>query len=80
MPNLGFAARLAYRLLLIPVIGAVSYELLKLSGKYKNSIIMRALTYPSLIFQCLTTKEPDNGMMEVAIKAVEKVLALRNAT
>jgi uncharacterized protein YqhQ len=80
MPNLGFAARLAYRLLLIPVIGAVSYELLKLSGKYRNSIIMRALTYPGLIFQCLTTKEPDNDMMEVAIKAVEKVLALRNAT
>jgi uncharacterized protein YqhQ len=80
MPNLGFAARLAYRLLLIPVIGAVSYELLKLSGKYKNSIIMRALTYPGLIFQCLTTKEPDNDMMEVAIEAVEKVLALRNAT
>ena len=80
MPNLGFAARLAYRLLLIPVIGAISYELLKLSDKYKNSIIMRALTYPGLIFQRLTTKEPDNDMMEVAIKAVEKVLALRNAT
>jgi uncharacterized protein YqhQ len=41
---------------------------------------MRALTYPGLIFQRLTTKEPDNDMMEVAIKAVEKVLALRNAT
>ena len=80
MPNLGFAARLAYRLLLIPVIGAISYELLKLSGKYKNSIVMRALTYPGLIFQRLTTKEPDNDMMEVAVKAVEKVLALRNAT
>jgi uncharacterized protein YqhQ len=80
MPNLGFAARLAYRLLLIPVIGAISYELLKLSNKYKNSIIMRALTYPGLIFQRLTTKEPDNDMMEVAIEAVEKVLALRNAT
>ena len=80
MPNPGFAARLAYRLLLIPVIGAISYELLKLSDKYKNSIIMRALTYPGLIFQRLTTKEPDNDMMEVAIKAVEKVLALRNAT
>jgi uncharacterized protein YqhQ len=80
MPNLGFAARLAYRLLLIPVIGAISYELLKLSDKYRNSIIMRALTYPGLVFQCLTTKEPDNDMMEVAIKVVEKVLALRNAT
>ena len=73
MPNLGFVARLAYRVLLIPVIGAISYELLKLSDRYKDSIIMRVVTMPGLAFQRLTTREPDDDMMEVAIKAVEEV-------
>jgi uncharacterized protein YqhQ len=76
MPDLGFFVRLAYRVLLIPVIGAVSYELLKLSGRYKDSIVMRVLTLPGLAFQRLTTREPDDDMMEVAIRAVEEVSRL----
>ncbi|MFQ5759162.1 MAG: DUF1385 domain-containing protein, partial [Candidatus Bathyarchaeia archaeon] len=76
MPNLGFIPRLAYRVLLIPVIGAISYELLKLSDRYKDSIIMRILTAPGLAFQRLTTREPDDDMMEVAVKAVEEVSRL----
>jgi uncharacterized protein YqhQ len=73
MPELGFALRLAYRVLLIPVIGAISYELLKLSDRYKGSIIMRILTIPGLAFQRLTTREPDVDMIEVAVKAVKEV-------
>ena len=76
MPNLGFVARLAYRVLLIPVIAAISYELLKLSDKYKDSIVMRIFTVPGLAFQRLTTREPDDDMMEVAIKAVEEASRL----
>lgn len=76
MPNLGFFVRLAYRVLLIPVIGAVSYELLKLSGRYRDSIVMRVLTLPGLAFQRLTTREPDDAMLEVAIRAVEEVRGL----
>lgn len=76
MPNPGFAARLAYRLLLIPVIAAISYELLKLSDRYKGSIITRVLTMPGLAFQRLTTREPSDDMIEVAIKAVEEVRRL----
>jgi uncharacterized protein YqhQ len=72
MPNLGFAARLAYRVLLIPAIGGISYELLKLSGKYRDSTITRILTLPGLAFQRLTTKEPDDDILEVAVKAVEE--------
>jgi uncharacterized protein YqhQ len=79
MPDLGFAARLAYRLLLIPVIGAISYELLKLSGKYRHSIITRILTAPGLAFQRLTTKEPNDDMIEVAIKAVKEVSRLSSS-
>ncbi|MDH5450181.1 MAG: DUF1385 domain-containing protein [Candidatus Bathyarchaeota archaeon] len=73
MPDLGFVAKLAYRVLLIPVIGAISYELLKLSDRYKGSMIMRILTIPGLAFQRLTTREPDDDMMEVAIKALNEV-------
>ena len=79
MPDLGFFARLAYRVLLIPVIGALSYELLKLSGKYKNSIITRILTMPGLAFQRLATREPDDDMMEVAIKALQEVSRLNSS-
>jgi len=73
MPSSDFFVRLAYRVVLIPVIGAVSYELLRLSGKYRKSIIMKALTAPGLAFQRLTTREPDDDMLEVAIRAVEEV-------
>jgi len=76
MPDLGFFAKLAYRVLLIPVIGAISYELLKLSGRYKDSIVTRILTMPGLAFQHLTTREPDDDMIEVVIKAVKEVGAL----
>jgi uncharacterized protein YqhQ len=70
MPDFGFAVRLAYRILLIPVIAGVSYELLRLSGKYKDSPITKALIFPGITFQRLTTKEPSDDMLEVSIKAV----------
>ena len=70
MPDYGFAVRLAYRILLIPVIAGISYELLRLSGKYRNSPVMKALTFPGVTFQRLATKEPSDDMLEVAIKAV----------
>jgi uncharacterized protein YqhQ len=74
MPKVGFLMRLAYRLLLIPVIGAVSYELLRISGKYSNSVIIKILTTPGLVFQRLTTREPEDDMIEVAIRAVEEII------
>jgi uncharacterized protein YqhQ len=73
VPNLGFAEKIAYRILLIPVIGAISYELLRLSGKYRHSIVTRVLTAPGMGFQLLTTKEPSDDMLEVSIKAVQEV-------
>ena len=73
MPSRGFAIRLASRVLLIPVIGSISYELLRISSRYRDSIITRILTAPGLVFQQLTTREPDDDMIEVAIKAVEEV-------
>ncbi len=73
MPDLGFAIKFAYRILLIPVIAGISYELLRLSGKYKDSPITKILVAPGLAFQHLTTKEPTDDMLEVSIKAVTEV-------
>jgi len=76
IPDRGLFMRIAYRIILIPVLGAVSYEVLKLSDKYRDSKIMKVIIVPGLMFQRLTTKEPDNDMIEVAVKALEEVKRL----
>ena len=76
MPNLGFFINLSYRLLLIPVIAGISYELLRLSGLYRDSTIVKILIAPGLAFQRLTTKEPTDDMLEVSIQAVTEVKKL----
>jgi uncharacterized protein YqhQ len=73
VPNQDYVTRLSYRIVLIPVISAISYEVLKISDRYKNSIIMKALVTPGLGLQWLTTRKPDDDMIEVAIKAVQEV-------
>jgi uncharacterized protein YqhQ len=77
MPDTGYFERLTYRVLLVPVIGAVSYELLKISDRYKESRIVKALLAPGLGLQFLTTREPDEEMLAVALKAVEKISTLQ---
>jgi uncharacterized protein YqhQ len=79
LPEMGFIERLSYRLILFPVIGSISYEVLKLSDKYRNSIFMKILTIPGLAFQHLTTREPDDDMIEVAVRAVEEACRLKNS-
>lgn len=66
------ALQIVIRLLLIPVIAGVSYEFIRLAGKYDNAFV-RVISKPGMWFQKLTTKEPDMDMIEVAIKAVEEV-------
>ncbi|TFH19004.1 DUF1385 domain-containing protein [Candidatus Bathyarchaeota archaeon] len=75
IPKTTFILRLAYRLALIPVIAGVSYELLKLSDKYRESPVMRLIMAPGLWFQKLTTKEPSEDMIEVAVRALQQVKA-----
>jgi len=79
MPNLGYFMRLAYRVLLIPVIGAVSYEVLKLSDRYKDSKVMKVLVAPGLGLQYLTTRKPDEKMIAVALEAVKEVNRLEKS-
>ena len=61
---------LASRVVLIPFIAAASYELIRLSGRYQRSPLVRLITGPSLALQALTTREPDDDQIEVAIKAM----------
>lgn len=64
--------RVALRILLIPVIAGISYEIIRLAGK-SNNIIIRILSFPGLMLQKLTTREPDDDMIEVGIAAVTAV-------
>ncbi|WP_394979402.1 DUF1385 domain-containing protein [Candidatus Allofournierella excrementavium] len=65
--------RVLLKLLLLPVVMGVSYELIKLAGRYDN-IFTRIISAPGLWLQRLTTFEPDDSMIEVAIAAVTPVL------
>ena len=64
--------RVAIRLALIPVIAGVSYEVIKLAGRSESKFV-QIISYPGMLMQRLTTKEPDAQMVEVAIAAVEAV-------
>ena len=60
------------RLLLMPVIAGVSYEIIRLAGRSDNPVVV-LLSKPGLALQKLTTREPEADMVEVAIQAVEAV-------
>ena len=70
----GLLARIVSRVLLLPLIAGVSYELLKFTAKHDDSPIVKVLIAPGLWLQKLTTREPDDGMIEVAVKALDAVL------
>jgi uncharacterized protein YqhQ len=65
--------RMALRLLLLPVVVGVSYELLKLAGRYDN-LFTRILSAPGKALQRLTTREPDDSMLEVALESLKQVI------
>lgn len=65
--------RVLFRLLLLPLVVAVSYEFNRLVGRYDNPLT-RALSAPGRWFQRLTTNEPDDGMIEVGIAALRLVI------
>ena len=62
-----------FKLLLLPVIVAIGYEINRLVGRYDNGLT-RVLTAPGMWFQNFTTNEPDDSMIEVGIAAVQAVL------
>lgn len=66
--------RLASRIILLPVVAGISYEIIKFTGKYRDFFLCRWLTLPGIWLQRLTTREPDTSQIEVAIQALEAVL------
>lgn len=68
--------RLLLRILLLPVISGIAYELIRLAGRYDNAFV-RLLSAPGFAMQGLTTKEPDDEMIEVGIESVEAVFDWR---
>jgi len=66
------ALKLVIRLLLVPVIAGISYEIIRLAGRSDN-LIIRIISAPGMWMQRLTTKEPDEEMVQVAIASVEAV-------
>ena len=72
----GALMRLLIRILLLPVIAGISYEVLKLAGRSENAVV-NLISKPGMAIQKLTTQEPDDSMIEVAIQAVEAVFDWR---
>ena len=68
--------QLVLRLLLIPVIAGASYEFIRLAGRYDNRLV-NILSKPGLWMQKMTTREPDDEMIEVGIASVEAVFDWR---
>ena len=70
-----FFIKLGSRVFLLPVIAGISYEILKLSGKYSDNSLVKILIAPGLWLQRLTTREPDDSQLEVAIVSIKAALA-----
>ncbi len=68
--------RIVLRIALIPVVAGISYELIRFAGKHDN-VFVRILSAPGMLLQRLTTREPDEDMIEVAIQSVEAVFDWR---
>ncbi len=69
--------RVLLKIALLPVVAGLSYELLKLLAKTKSPLVL-PLKLPGMLLQCITTREPTEDMLEVAITAFKKVQAMDN--
>jgi uncharacterized protein YqhQ len=64
------------RIVLVPLIAGISYEIIKFAGRHENSAVVRVLMAPGLALQWMTTKPPDRGQVEVAIAALDRIIEL----
>ncbi|MEN8905662.1 MAG: DUF1385 domain-containing protein [Clostridiales bacterium] len=74
LPRGGIIENIMLRLVFIPLVAGVSYELLKFAGKRSDWQLMKIINAPGLAFQYFTTREPDDEQIEVAIEAFNNVL------
>ena len=70
-----FSGKLLSRIVLLPLVAGISYEIIRYSAKHPNSLL-RIVTFPGLLLQKITTKEPDDTQLEIAIRALEEALTV----
>jgi uncharacterized protein YqhQ len=75
-----FAYNIAVRVAFIPIVAGLSYEIIRLSAKKEGGAIFKLITLPGVWLQNITTKEPDDGQLEVAIVALKESLKLEPQT
>ncbi len=64
------------RIVLVPLIAGISYEIIRLAGRHETNPVVRVVMAPGLALQWMTTKQPDDAQVEVAIAALEKIVEL----
>ena len=64
------------RVVLVPLIAGISYEIIKWAGRHEGSRVVRTIMWPGLALQWLTTRQPDRGQVEVAIAALQRIIEL----
>jgi uncharacterized protein YqhQ len=72
------ALRILSRVLFLPVVAGIAYEFIKFTSRHQQNPIVRAIAAPNLALQKLTTREPDESMLEVSIAALRRVLELES--
>jgi len=75
MPRTNVVVDLVARLVLVLPVAAISYEILKFGAAHEGNALMRALVWPGLLLQGITTRRPDATMIEVAIASLEEAIA-----
>ena len=78
LPPMGLGLRMLSRVVLLPVIAGIAYEFLRFSAAHQSNAFIRLLTKPNLALQRLTTAEPDESMLAVAIAAFERMMAFEH--
>ncbi len=66
--------RVIYRLLLLPVIAGIAYEIIRFAGRHKDSKLLPIIIAPGLLMQRLTTRQPSDDQVEVAYRALQAVM------
>lgn len=70
--------RLVYKLILLPFVAGISYEVIKFAGSRKDWLLTKIILAPGLLMQKVTTNEPDDEMLDVAIESLNKVMEAEN--
>tara|TARA_B100001123_G_C15322044_1_gene1028274 strand:- start:2415 stop:3314 length:900 start_codon:yes stop_codon:yes gene_type:complete len=78
VPREPFWFLIVSRIIFVPLIAGISYELIRFSGRYSTNFLVNLIGYPNLLLQKLTTRNPDDSMIEVAINAMEYAIELDN--